>query len=109
MVRLGVVVVAMTLVTSIGGAADVFTFALQRPVYVRTCVYDDSDVVRRAYSRGRDMTRGDASRKVAPMMEEPAKKVVVVVVVAVAVVSDGSGLDGSGSKGWPLSLDRSRY
>lgn len=70
-------------------------------------MYDDySDVVRRVYSQGRDMTRGDASRKVAPMMEEPAKKVMVVVVV---VVSDGSSLDGSGSKGWPLSLDRSRY
>lgn len=40
------------------------------------------------------------------MMEEPAKKVVAMVVV---VASDGSGVDGSGSKGWPLSLGRSRY
>lgn len=54
-VRLGVVAVAMTLVTSIGGAADAFTFALQRSMYVRVCVCvctDHSDVVRRAYSRG---------------------------------------------------------
>lgn len=36
-VRLGVVAVAMTLVTSIGGAADAFTFALQR-VHVCVCV-----------------------------------------------------------------------
>lgn len=103
-VRLGVVAVAMTLVTSIGGAADAFTFAL-RPLYVCPCVYDDySDVVRGAYSRGRDITRGDASTKVAPMMEEPAKVVVVVVSSL-----DGSSLDGSGSKGWPLSLGRSRH
>lgn len=38
--------------------------------------------------------------KVAPMMEEPAKVMVV--------VSD-SGFDGSGSKGWSLSLGRSWY
>lgn len=37
-VRLGVVVVAMTLVTSIGGAADAFTLALHHPVHVCTCV-----------------------------------------------------------------------
>lgn len=35
-VRFGVVV-AMTLVTSIGGAADAFTFALQR-ICMRVCV-----------------------------------------------------------------------
>jgi len=64
-------------------------------------VYDDySDVVRKAYPRGRDITRGDVSTKVAPMMEEPAKVVVVVAVV----VSDGSG-----SKGCSRSLGRSRY
>lgn len=57
-------------------------------VYVCVCVYDYSDVVRRAYPRGRDITRGDASTKVAPMMEEPAKAVVVV------VVSNGSGSKG---------------
>jgi len=39
--------------------------------------------------------------KVAPMLEEPAKVVVV-------VVTD-SGLDGSGSKGWSLSLGQSWY
>lgn len=93
----------MTLVTSIGGAADAFTFAPQC-VYVCTYVYDDIVTLYvGVYSRGRDITRGDASTKVAPMMEEPAKKVVVV------VVSDDSGLDGSGSKGWPFSLSRSRY
>ena len=39
--------------------------------------------------------------KVAPMLEEPAKVVVV-------VVTD-SGLDSSGSKGWSLSLGQSWY
>lgn len=57
-VRLGVVAVAMTLVTSIGGAADAFTFALQH-LYVY--VYNYSDVVRKAYngaySWSRDVTR----------------------------------------------------
>ena len=46
-VRFGVVAVAIMLVTSVGGAADAFTFALQ---YLYVYVYNNySDVERKAY------------------------------------------------------------
>lgn len=47
------------------------------------------------YIRGdRDVTRGDVSTKMAPMMAKPA--VVLVVVVVVAVVGNGDDTDGGG-------------
>lgn len=58
-----------------------------------------SDVERKAYWN--IVRYSFASMKVAPMLEEPAKVVVV-------VVTD-SGLDSSGSKGWSLSLGQSWY